>query len=195
MSSKPDASLAHEGDTSGTALLIIDMISCWDFPDADAVLDGATTIYRNIALLKQRCRREGVPAIYCNDNSGRWRSDFRHLVSQSSASQGRGADITQALMPDHEDFFVLKPKHSAFFSTPLELLLSHLRARRVIVTGVSSDQCILVTVAEARMRDFDVVVASDCVASQSKERNDAALLQFRQSYKLPTTVAAEIALP
>lgn len=176
-----------EPETRATALLIVDMISCWDFVDAEKLLPGAAGITPALARLKARCARAGLPVIYANDNRGRWRSDFRSLISDSLACGGAAAAITRALHPQPTDYFVLKPKHSAFFCTPMELLLAHLDVHRLIVCGVASDQCVMTTVAEARMRDLDVVIPQDCVASQSVARNAAALRQFKETYALKTT--------
>ncbi|RYF72796.1 MAG: cysteine hydrolase, partial [Comamonadaceae bacterium] len=171
------------------------MISCWDFPDADKLLPHARAIAPAIAALQARCRQAGVPVIYANDNRGQWRSDFRELVDAALRCEGDVRAITQALHPDADDYFVLKPKHSGFYATPLELLLQDLGVGTVMVAGVASDQCVWSTVSEARMRDLDVVVPRDCVASQSVARNDAALLQFETVFKLPTTPGPDIRLP
>ena len=178
-----------------TALLIIDMISCWDFPDAEKLLPGAHAIAGRIKALKARCTRAGVPTIYVNDNRGRWRSDFPKLVEMSLAAGGAGAEITSALLPEEDDYFVLKPKQSAFFATPLELLLAYLKASRLIVTGVASDQCIVATVADAGMRDLEAVVPRDCVASQSRERNERFLRQAEEALRVSTTPGPRIRLP
>jgi nicotinamidase-related amidase len=178
----------------GTALLIIDMISCWDFPDADRLLAPAARIAPRIAALKRRCADERIPAIYANDNRGQWRSDFKYVVRESLDNPGDGARITQYLAPADEDYFILKPKHSAFFATPLELLLDHLRAHRLLVTGVTSDQCIAATVADARMRDFDVVVPGDCVATLTTARNRRALQALREAFETPTPAARGLRL-
>jgi nicotinamidase-related amidase len=178
-----------------TALLIIDMISCWDFPDAEKLLPGAHAITARIAALKARCTRAGVPTIYVNDNRGRWRSDFPKLVELSLAAGGAGAEITSALLPEEADYFVLKPKQSAFFATPLELLLAHLKASRLIVTGVASDQCIIATVADAGMRDLESIVPRDCVASQTPARNERFLRQAREALLVSTPLASRIRLP
>jgi nicotinamidase-related amidase len=175
-------------------LLIVDMINRWDFPDADQLLRHAARIAAPIAALKQRCRRAGVPVVYANDNRGQWRSDFRQVVAQAIEAGGVGARIAAQLAPDEDDYFVLKPKHSAFFSTPLGLLLQHLQAHRLIVTGVASDQCVLTTAAEARMRDYEVIVPADCVASQSVARNRRAMAQMDEALAIPTTASARIAL-
>ena len=193
--SRSGASLAPERAAGGMALIIIDMISCWDFPDAQKVLAEAVKIAPAIAAFKKRCHRAGVPAIYANDNLGRWRSDFKSLVEMSLKCGGNAALITTALRPQDDDYFVLKPKHSAFHATPLSLLLDHLKVDTVCMAGVSSDQCVMTSVAEARMRDLDVIVPRDLVASQSSARNRAALVQFEETYRLRTTIASRIRLP
>lgn len=177
------------------ALLIIDMISGWEFPDGLKLLPQAAAIAPRVAALKARCRRAGVPVIYANDNRGQWRSDFRQVVREALMQGGAGAHIAQQLQPDDDDYFVLKPKHSAFFATPLDLLLQHLKAQALMVTGVASDQCVTHTVADARMRDYEVVVPADCVASQSSTRNRTAVLHFEEVLQVSTTLSTRIRLP
>lgn len=179
----------------GTALLIIDMISLWDFPDADKLLPAAAAIAPQLAALRQRCHLAGVPVIYANDNRGRWRSDFRQLVDSARQAGGQGARIVEQLAPHADDYFLLKPKHSAFFATPLELLLADLGLRRIIVTGVSSDQCVLSTVSDARMRNIDALVPQDCIGTQGDERNAAAVRHFSEVLGVDTTASHRLQLP
>ncbi|MDM0108816.1 isochorismatase family cysteine hydrolase [Variovorax sp. J22R24] len=190
---QPDP-IAPETAAGATALLIVDMISCWDFPDADKLLAGARRVAPVIAQLKARCKRAGVPAIYANDNRGRWRSDFPALVGASLAGGGPAAAITGVVEPSREDYFVLKPSQSAFYGTPLELLLRHLEVKRIVVTGVASDQCVLSTVLDARMRSLAVVVPRDGVATQSTPRNRAVLRQLEEVHQVATTPSARVRL-
>jgi nicotinamidase-related amidase len=175
--------------------VILDMISCWNFPDARALVRAALRVAPAIARLKRRCVAAGVPVIYANDNSGQWRSDFKFVVHSSLESDGPGAQITRELEPGPDDYFVLKPKHSAFFATPLEILLDHLRTQRLVITGVAGDQCVLNTAADARMRDFEVVVPCDCIASLSTARSQRAIEQLREALeiKVPTASALRLA--
>ena len=190
------APLAAEQAHGGKALLIIDMISAWDFPNAGKLAAGAATIAPRIATLKRRCQSAGVPAIYVNDNHGYWRSDFGQLVLLSMQREdGPGRRIVEALRPGPDDYSVLKPKHSAFFATPLDLLLRHLRVNSLIVTGVATDQCIAMSAADARMRDYDVLVPEDCVAAQTAERNRRGLDYLREAQRMKTTVSSRIRLP
>ena len=187
--------LAEDRAAGAMALLVIDMLSDWDFQDAAALLEAAGSVAPRIAELRTRCRQAGVPVVYANDNRGRWRSDFREVVASARARGGTAAAIADALAPDRDDYFVLKPKHSGFHATPLDLLLRHLRVRTLLLTGVSSDQCVLYTAADARMHDYDAIVPRDAVATQSGERNAAALRHFSQVLRLETPLAAEIGMP
>ena len=186
--------IEHDG-RHDTALVILDMISCWSFPDAPALCKQALRMAPQLARLKQRCLAAHVPVIYANDNSGQWRSDFKFVVDASLEAGGPGADITRLLEPGPEDYFVLKPKHSAFFATPLEILLDHLRTKRLIIVGVAGDQCVLNTATDARMRDFEVVVPCDCIASLTPARNARAVDYLRDvlSLKVPPASAVRLA--
>jgi nicotinamidase-related amidase len=192
---KPRNALADRDAAGACALLIVDMISDWRFPDAGKLLPQAAAIAPRIAALKQRCRRAGVPVIYANDNRGQWRSDFRQVVERSLHAGGDGARVTELLLPDDDDYFVLKPKHSAFFGTPLDLLLQHLKAFRLFVTGVASDQCVVTTAVAARMHDYEVRVPRDCVASQTAGRNRRAIEHFESALDIRTTPSERIRLP
>jgi len=178
--------LAEEAAAAETALLVIDMFSRWDFPGAPALARAATRIAPRIAGLKRRCHRAGIPTVFVNDNQGRWRSDAPGIVARSAAATASGAAIAACLAPVDMDYFVLKPKHSAFFATPLDLLLRHLRVRRLLVCGVAGDQCVLLTAIEARIQDYDVTVPADCVGSQTVKRNATALRHLKNAHKVAT---------
>jgi nicotinamidase-related amidase len=193
---KPDrAPLADRPAPDGSALLVVDMISTWDFAGADKIVRAALAIAPRIGALKRRCLRAGVPVIYVNDNRGRWRSEFRELVRVSVESSEAGAAIAASLLPRDYDYSVLKPKHSAFYATPLDLLLRHLRVNRLLVTGVASDQCIVMSAAEARMRDYEVIVPGDCVAAQTPARNARALRHLGEAHGIETTPSTRVELP
>lgn len=187
--------LAVETARGATALLIVDMISCWDFPDAGKLLPAAAAVAPRIAALARRCKARGVPVIYANDNRGRWRSDFAALAELSLACGGPGASITAGLLPAHDDYFVLKPQQSAFVGTPLEQLLGVLQVRRLVITGVASDQCVLATGLDARMRGLDVVVPRDCSGTQTARRHALFLAQCDAAFGIATTPGARLRLP
>ena len=138
-------------DKSETALLIVDVINDLDFPEANQLLHPAEAMARRLAKFKGRVKRAGIPVIYVNDNFGRWRSDLPSLVEH--CRRGKARQIVDLLRPEHDDYFVLKPKHSGFFSSTLETLLRYLGAKRLIITDIAGNYCVLFTANDAYMRD------------------------------------------
>lgn len=162
-------------DRCRVALLLIDWINDLEFDAGARLLKRALPAARATARLRARARRAGVPVIYCNDNFGRWRSDFRGTLRHCLAEGVRGEPIARLLEPDENDYFVLKPKHSGFHSTTLEVLLAHLGARTLVLTGLAGDICVLFTAHDAHMRDFHVAVPRDCIASEKPADDRNAL--------------------
>src|SRR3954452_1403101 len=164
--------------TAGTALLLIDVINDLAFDGSHALVAQAEPMAERIAVLKRRSAKAGVPAIYINDNFGRWRSDFRQTVAHCTARSSPGHRISSRLRPNPRDYFVLKPKHSGFYDTTLDTLLAALRIRRVILTGIAGNICVLFTANDAYMRELKIFVPSDCIVSNTAEENDHALMQI-----------------
>jgi len=175
------------------ALLLIDVINDFDFPEADELLKYARKMARNLLSLKRRAQEAGIPVIYVNDNFGRWKSDFRHTVNRC-AQHGRGRDVVKLLRPEKSDYFVLKPKHSGFFSTTLETLLRYLETQTLILTGIAGNFCVLFTANDAYMRDFNLFVPSDCTVSNTKKENESALGLMKKFLKADTRLSSGIAL-
>lgn len=175
-----------------TALLIIDMINALDFDGGRALLEHALPAAQRIARLAQRARASGVPVIYANDNHGQWRSDFRQVTEHCGDPDVPGSALVELLHPQHDDYFVLKPKNSAFHATPLSLLLRYLQAQRLVLTGLATDNCVLATAIDAHMHDFRLFVPSDCVAAETQERNERALQLMRESVQADTRVSTRI---
>lgn len=179
-------------DKSETVLLIIDVINDLDFPEANQLLRYAPAMARKIAKLKARAKKAGIPVIYVNDNFGRWRSDFRRLIEH--CRKGKGRAIVDLLRPDEDDYFVLKPKHSGFFSSTLETLLRYLGANTLIITGIAGNYCVLFTANDAYMRDYKLIVPRDCTVSNTKKENDQALGVMKNYLKADVRVSTKIRL-
>ena len=177
-------------DESPVVLLIIDMINAFDFDGAKGMLPRALQAAKAVARLKRRARRAGVPAVYVNDNFGRWRSDFRQILEHCLSSPGRG--IARLLAPSRNDYFVLKPKHSGFQFTTLELLLRHLGARTLVLTGVAGNFCVLFTAHDAYMRDYRLVVPRDCIASLTEDDDRQALAHMADVTKAEVPESGDI---
>ena len=179
-------------DNSEVVLLIIDMISDFEFEGGEKLLPFAEEIAKNIAELKKRAERAKTAVIYVNDNFGKWRSDFKKQLKHSQSKSVRGHKIARLLAPKKEDYFVLKAKHSAFYSTTLDLLLAYLGAKTLILTGAATDICILFTANDAYMRDFNLLIPRDCVAASDEKTNEATLRYMERVLKADTRPSTEI---
>ena len=181
-------------DKAETALLLIDVINDFDFPEGEQLLRLALPVGRKIAEFKQCAKEAGIPSIYVNDNFGRWQSDFKKIVAHCNGENSKGKPFVELLLPDQEDYFVLKPKNSGFYSTTLDLLLTHLAAKNVILTGLAGNNCVFFTANDAYMRDYKVFVPSDCVVSNTEEENSYALKQMETVLKADLTPTGELNL-
>jgi nicotinamidase-related amidase len=181
-------------DKAEVALLLIDVINDLEFPEGDQLLRHAVPMAERLRELKRRAREAGIPVVYVNDNFGRWRSDFNTQVEHCLEDGIRGREIVARLKPEEDDYFVLKPKHSGFFSTTLDILLEYLGVKTVILTGIAANICVLFTANDAYMRDLSLVVPGDCVASNTEEENRNALEQMRKILKAEIRPATELDL-
>jgi nicotinamidase-related amidase len=179
---------------SSVALLLIDVINDLNFGSADELLVQALPMARKIAALKREAAQLQIPTIYVNDNFGQWKSDFRHTVEHCCAGNSRGREISRALRPEADDFFVLKPKHSGFYATTLDLLLEYLKTDTLIIAGIAANICVLFTANDAYMRDYRLLVPSDCVASNSEQDTQYSLRQMKAILKADIRPSTEIEL-
>lgn len=185
---------ADDAPSSSVALLLIDVVNAFDFAGSQGLVEAAGRAAPRILALRERAHLAGVPVIYTNDNFGQWRSDFRATISACSLPAKPGHQVTRLLVPSERDYFVLKPRHSAFYCTALDVLLERLEARTLILAGFATNICVLYTANDAHMRNYDVVVPRDCTASNSHELTNQALEQMRMVTAARTLESTELDL-
>jgi len=175
-----------------TALLIIDLISDFAFEDGRQIAMQALPAARRVSALRARALRAGTPNLFVNDNFGRWRSDFRQLLARCSKAGSLGEPIVRLLAPCANDYFVLKPTQAGFFGTPLERLLGELGIDTLILTGISAHQCLLFTANEAYLRDLELIIPRDCIASKTQRQRQLALWYFQSVLHAATPLSSAI---
>jgi nicotinamidase-related amidase len=178
----------------GDVLLIIDCINDLEFPGGEKVLPWALRLAGRLKAFRTRAQRAGVPVIYVNDNFGLWRSNFLDVYRHCTRRGARGKVICEALKPGPKDYFILKPRHSAFFATALSPLLEHLSARRLILTGIATNLCVLFSAHDAHMLQYPMIVLSDCCAAESDFDHDVALEQLKRFCGADIRLSTEVAL-
>lgn len=173
-----------------TGLVLVDFINLFDFRGAAKLARRALPAARNTARLKARLARKGVPCIYANDNFGNWTSEFSRLVAECQQRGGASGEIASLLAPQPGDFSILKPRHSAFYGTPLEFLLEELGVQSIILTGLAADNCVFATAQDAYVRKLSLWIPSDCVAAESRAYESDALDHFRRTMKARTVASS-----
>lgn len=165
----------------GGALLIIDMLNRLAFDGAERLRPRAEAATDAIERLRDEATAAGAPVIYVNDNHGDWHAGPDAIVALAQQEDCLGRDIATRLAPRGTDFFVVKPQFSGFYATTLSAVLPRLGVRRLVLTGIAADICVLFTAADAHMREYDLWVPADAVASQDDEHTDWALHIMQRS--------------
>ena len=181
-------------ENSPVALVMVDVINDLEFDGGDAILRNALPMAKRLASLARRARDAGIAVIYVNDNFGKWRSDFRALLEHCRNDNVRGRELAEILSPERSDYFVLKPKHSGFFSTTLDTLIEYLHVRTMIITGLTTDRCVLFTASDAHMRDLHIVVPEDCCAADSEEHHRDAMHMIQRVLGADVTTSEKLDL-
>ncbi|HEX8324792.1 MAG TPA: isochorismatase family cysteine hydrolase [Tepidisphaeraceae bacterium] len=165
---------------SDTALIIIDVINDLEFPGGENVLPWAERMTDPLLRSRDAARAAGVPVIYANDNFGHWRSNFEDVYRHVTRPEARGRRVAERLKPGPDDYFILKPKHSCFFATSMVPLLESLKVRRLILTGIATNICVLFSAHDAYMHEYDITALSDCCAAESDGDHNIALDQLKR---------------
>lgn len=175
---------------SPRVLIIVDFINPLNFPGAEKLSAAALSAARATARLRDQLAQEKVTVVYANDNYGAWQSDFQSLVAQCCAREDNSGEIARLLAPRPTDITLLKPRHSAFYCTALELLLKEMGTRELILAGLATDMCVQMTAADAFLRGFEGVwVPSDCTAAETPAAKTASLAYMRDVLKCDVRTA------
>ena len=175
---------------SRTALIVVDMLSAYDFPDADRLTGSVADSLPAMTGLIERARAEGVLTIYVNDNYGNWNSDRDELLQTALA--GGAPELVEPIAPRPDDLFVVKARHSIFYGTPLEYLLSQEEVDRIVLVGQVTEQCILYSALDAYIRHLRLGVPRDAVAHIHRHLADASLELMELNMSADVCTAAEV---
>jgi nicotinamidase-related amidase len=182
---------ARDRARGGVALLVVDMINCFDFAGGQQLRAKARPLVEPILRLRSAMDARDAPTIYVNDNFGEWHSEKSKLVERAWEP---AREIVERIAPRDQDYFIIKPQFSGFYATNLPLLLPKLGVSRLVLTGIAADICILFTAADAHMRDYAVWVPQDAVAAEEDEQARAALAIMRSRLGAETAPSTELAI-
>lgn len=170
------------------ALLIIDMQNGFLQPQSPLCIRGALATVPACARVISACRAAGVPVIFINRAYRADGSDVELTRRQVWARGGKpltpGSTGPLSVENPPEfgrasgDYEIIKPRYSAFFQTPLDLLLRRLGVDTVVLTGTTTPNCIRTTCYDAISLDYQVVVLEDCCSSNTEAIQQANMLDM-----------------
>lgn len=160
---------------SNQAVLIVDMINDFRHEDGAQLFRRVLPVAHRIKALKERAKSASIPVIYVNDNFQNWHDTFASTIKHVEESSDEGRQIVRLLRPQQEDYYVLKPHRSGFYKTPLGVLLDELDINELVITGATTDMCVLSTAHDAQMRKYKLHVPSDTTTAIKDQHRDQAL--------------------
>ena len=174
------------------AVCVVDMLNTYDHEDAELLTRNVEPAVEPIAALVERADEEGAEVIYVNDNYGDWNSSQEELAERAMGGQRR--DLVEPLLPPDDAAFVIKARHTIFYQTPLEYLLSQKGVDHLVLAGQVTEQCILYSALDAYVRHIKVTVPPDGVAHIHEDLADAALKMMERNMRAELTACADCRL-
>ncbi len=165
------------------ALLLVDFINPLEFTRDRSFIQRALNAARATAVVKARLKARKTPVVYANDHWGAWTQSLEALAGELAVRRVPGHELASILAPERDDFTILKPRHSAFYGTPLEFLLDELNVDSLVIAGIAADNCVLFTASDAYVRQFRVWVPANCVAAERDADRVWALAHMKRVLK------------
>jgi nicotinamidase-related amidase len=175
-----------------TAVIVVDMLNPYEHEDADRLTESVESAIEPIAALVERASGSDGELIYVNDNYGDWNSSAEELAQR--ALEGRRPDLVEPVLPPEGADFVIKARHTVFYMTPLEYLLSQRDIGHLVLAGQVTEQCILYSALDAYVRHLEVSIPTDAVAHIYDDLAEAALKMMERNMGAELVSAADCRL-
>lgn len=162
------------------AIIVVDMLKD-NFKESprNPFYQEARAILPNLQRLLEKGREKGIPIIFACDSFLKEDFIFRGRMKPHSLRGTQGAEVVDELKPEPTDFILPKRRFSAFFKTDLDQTLRTFGIDTIVVTGMTTEVCVLMTAMDGLCHDFSVILLEDCCASRSKELHQSCLNLYR----------------
>ncbi len=125
-------------------------------------------------------REENIPVIYANDSFLKGDFIFQGGLSEHALRGTEGARVIEEIAPENGDYVMEKLRFSAFFRTDLDQYLRRMGVDTVLVAGISTVWCVLLTAADAVANDFFTIILEDLTACHDKEVKKQVMDVYRK---------------
>ena len=168
------------------AIIVVDMVKD-NFREGSRspVTREGRAIVPSLQRLLEESRRRGFPIIFACDSFLREDFIFKGRMKPHSLRGTKGSEVMDDLKPEPADIYLPKRRFSAFFKTDLDQTLRVCGVDTLVVTGLTSEFCVLTTAMDGLCHDFSVILLEDCTASSSKEKRQACLGLYRETAVYP----------
>jgi nicotinamidase-related amidase len=126
-------------------------------------------LVQNYVRLVAHCRHVGTPLIYTVIHRHLDNLDAPKTLADAGPTGGApmlagtpAAEIIDEIRPQPQDWVIMKPRFSAFYGTHLDTILTDLGAETILVGGISTQRSVEGTARDAKNRDMQCIVVSDC---------------------------------
>lgn len=190
--------LEQKVDPRHTALLVVNMQNDFCCQGGSADKEGRNlapvqSMIPNLIAFIGRARQASLPIVYVQSVyagekniylSDVWLEQMRragkggHVEYPVCQRNSWGADFCPGVKPLPGEAIVTKHRYSGFIDTDLDLILRSKGVRTLIMSGVATNVCVETTARDGFMKDYYIVLLSDCTACQFKEAHDLSLLNI-----------------
>ena len=168
------------------ALVIVDMIKDnVDLGRGSALDRQAATIIPVINELSRVFRSRSCPVIFACDSfmSGDFIFNGR---MKPHAIRGTGGDLPiKELDVEPSDLILAKRRMSAFHKTDLDQTLRTWKVKTVVVCGIMTHVCVLLTALDAIQNDFNTIIVTDASACYKTELHEMTVKVYESMPLFP----------
>jgi nicotinamidase-related amidase len=143
------------------------------------IFQESRAILPHLQRLLEESRKRKIPIIFACDSFMEGDFIFKGKMKPHSLRGTKGSEVGDELKPKPTDILLPKRRFSAFFKTDLDMTLRGLNADTIVVTGITTEVCVMMTAMDGLCSDFSVILLEDCCASRTKEIHRACLDLYR----------------
>jgi nicotinamidase/pyrazinamidase len=168
------------------AFLIIDMVKD-NFVEEKKIpiTPLAKEIIAPINNLIAEFRKRSLPIVFSTDAFHEQDFIFTGYMRPHSIAGTKGAEVIDELDRREEDYWLPKPRFSAFFNTGLNRWLEARGVTLCAVGGIATNFCVLTTVMDALCYNFKAVLLEDCTAAFTGSIHEQTLGLYRRNPLYP----------
>jgi len=166
-------------DPKETALVVVDAQNDFMKPSGKLYAKDSEKIIPAIKKLLSKARDAGATIVFTQDWHVKDDPEFK-IWGEHTVAGTWGAEIVEELKPGEADIIIRKPSYDAFYSTPLDHILRSKGIKKLILTGLLGNICVLCTAIGAAVRGYELVIPVDAVFSLS-EFDQVSSLRFMNS--------------